>query len=310
MTSTLFPGWTSAFGFILGAVIGSFLNMAISRTARNLSRRRPVATRNIWVPLLTGILYALIWWRYLAESYEPVRMAVYMFAAALFVVIIVIDIRYYIIPDGINALLLLAGVGYHASQGHLMTAVYGAVLGWSIIFGIALLGRIGFGKDAMGDGDIKMMRGVGALLGTWLVLGTMAMAVVLGLIGGILGILLARKQAVATEAPAERMQTGEEDSTPAATPIPLVLLAGVWYLSCLDVVSQVVPRLNRVMSRYFPEEDVSAEEDDWQPGATTIPFGPYLAAGALACMIFAGPIENGLKSYFHAGGQLPATEVR
>ena len=35
----------------------------------------------------------------------------------------------------------------------------------------------------------------------------------------------------------------------------------------------------------YPTEDVSVEDDDWTPTFTTLPFGPYLAIGAIVCMI-------------------------
>lgn len=63
-----------------------------------------------------------------------------------------------------------------------------------------------------------------------------------------------------------------------------------------DIVSTNLPL------RIWGESQVPAEhlddEDNWKPTATTIPFGPYLAAGTLACMLFAAPIESGLKNYF------------
>jgi leader peptidase (prepilin peptidase)/N-methyltransferase len=341
----LFPSWTCIMGFVLGAFIGSFLNMAIYRLPRGLSFSEPsrsfcpkckhalstadlmpifswlfskgrcrycdekVASRYFWVEVLTGTLFAIIWWRYLSDTYEPVRAGFYAMAAACLVAVIYIDWELYIIPDELNALILVIGIAYQAVQHNLMVALVGALTGWGILFGITLLGRIGFGKDAMGDGDIKMMRGVGALLGPWLLLGNMAIAVVAGLIGGILTIVLSSRakssdtEDSAGEKGAVEDGAGEED-LPEATPIPLVLLAGVWYLLCLDVVALFVPPLHRWVMQRFPEETVD-EEDDWKPTATTIPFGPYLAVGALLCMLYAAPIESGLKRYFRVEEATP-----
>jgi hypothetical protein len=121
---------------------------------------------------------------------------------------------------------------------------------------------------------------------------------------------------VTPEKPSQKGADTEEAYAP--TPVPLVLFAGVWYLLCLDIVALFIKPLERwAMSLYppgfFPDEKVDAE-DDWKPSATTIPFGPYLAAGALICILFAAAIEKGMHDYFYGpsqpegtvqGGQLP-----
>jgi leader peptidase (prepilin peptidase)/N-methyltransferase len=310
--------------------------------------KAPVASRYFWVEVLTGALFAGVWWRYLIVGESPLQAGFYMAAVALLVAIIFIDGELFIIPDEINALLLVVGITLAAMQGSLMTAIWGALLGWGLLFGIQLLGRLAFGKDAMGDGDIKMMRGVGALLGPALVVADVGIAVVLGLVGGIAGIALSKRKqpeavavkaseapTVAPVAPSENKPEGPADSeqpsdpavnptstadaVPSAsavevaeaeympTPVPLVLFAGVYYLLCLDIVALFVPALNRwAMSLYppgfFPEEKVG-EEDDWKPSATTIPFGPYLAAGALICILFAAAIQAGMHDYFYGPSQ-------
>lgn len=326
-------------GFIIGAFLGSFLNMAIYRLPRGLSFvepsrsfcpkckhslggadlmpilswvlargkcrycKEPVASRYFWVEVLTGTLFALIWWRYLVDSYEPARAVAYMATTACLVAIIFIDAELYIIPDEINALLLVIALAYHGAQHTLSTALWGALLGWGLLFGIQLLGRIGFGKDAMGDGDTKMMRGIGALIGGWLLVGNLVMAVVLGLVYGIVNIALqsrAKGNKESNSSDSAQQEPAEEESY-LPTPIPTLILAGVCYFFCVDVFALFLPPVRQFLLQRFPDESID-EEDDWKPSATTIPFGPFLAAGALACMIFAAPIENGLKAYFRVGG--------
>lgn len=337
----MFPSWSWVLGFIIGAAMGSFLNMAIYRLPRKISFvnpsrsfcptcrhplssidlmpllswlstggkcrycKEPVSSRYFWVEMLTATLFSGIWWQYLIQGEDPLKAGFYMAAVALFVAIIFIDAEFFIIPDEINALLLALGIGLGALQGNLMGAFWGALVGWGLIFGIQLFGRLAFGKDAMGDGDIKMMRGVGALLGAALVVADIAIAVVLGLVAGIVGILLAKRKQAA-EAPAST-EIVEDDQPYVPTPVPLVLLGGVWYLLCIDVLAIFIPRLERWMMSLYPPGFFPAEEtnelDTWKPSATTIPFGPYLAAGALVCMQFAAPIEKGLRDYFYGPSQ-------
>lgn len=265
----------------------------------------PVSSRYLWVELFTGSLFAVIWWRFLVDSYEPVRMVAYLLAAACLVAIIFIDAEFYIIPDEINVLILFIAIVYRWADHSLETLLTGGLLGWGLLFGVQLLGRIAFRKDAMGDGDVKMMRSVGALLGPLLLVGNFGMAVVLGLIGGIIGIVIDSRNKKLQAIEAKRVAgQGPEDTSEAVpepeyapTPIGTIVFSGLWYLLCMDAFALFIRPL-----RIWGESQVPAEhlddEDNWKPTATTIPFGPYLAAGTLACMLFAAPIESGLKNYF------------
>ena len=392
----LLPPWTAIVGFVLGAITGSFLNMLIWRLPRGKSlvdpahsicprcdhrltaldlmpilswlRTRgkcrhcaaPIASRYLWVEVLVGSLFTIIWVQTMCVGLDPrvASFAAYAAAAAILVAIVFIDGELYIIPDELNAALLFVGIAYGVYQGRLHEAVFGAFLGWALLWGFVFLGRVAFGKDAMGDGDIKMMRGVGALLGPTLLLANVGLGVVLGLVGGIAGLAIEGRREnergkvngvdgapppTPSSSPFERREQAEIGSTPSptvplsargedvstignagprlqgepssepqpeATPIPLVLLGGVLYLTCLDVVALFLPPLRRWIAGQYPPELVD-EEQDWEPAATAIPFGPYLAAGALICMLAGTPIQAGMKAYWdHATGATQADKVR
>ena len=335
---SVMPAWMVILGFIVGAAVGSFLNMLIYRLPRGISfvdpahsicpkckhvlktpdlipilswlstkgRCRyccePVSSRYLWVEVITGTLFAAVWWNTAIVPLFPdwtTMWAQWLMIAAL-VAVIYIDWELYIIPDELNAALLVIGVGYHALTGSLGIALAGALLGWGLLWGIAFFGRIAFGKDAMGDGDIKMMRGVGAFIGPALLGANLAIAVVLGIVGGVLGMVLAKK------ATAPEPET-TESTPPAPTPVSFVLLAGIWYLLCLDIVGIFVPAVRKWIESKLPQE-MMEEEENWTPSLTTIPFGPYLAAGAIACMIGGSAIQAGMQSYWeHATGAVPVS---
>lgn len=329
----LFPGWTALFGFVIGAFVGSFLNMAIYRLPRRLSFsepkrsfcpnckhslsaidlmpifswlstggkcrycKLPIAVRYLTVELLTGSVFAGIWFRFMAGTPNPnvLIAGFYAVAAAALVMIIYIDWELYIIPDELNAFLFAVALIYACVSGHLLQGVYGALLGWGLLWGIALLGRLAFGKDAMGHGDIKMMRGVGMLIGPTLMLANLAIAVVLGLVVGIAVIVITSRQKSAEPESSDGDIPYEPES------IGSLLKFGAWYLLCLDIPATYFPKMYRLIGEE-PESE-SIEDDDWSPSLTTIPFGPYLAAGALACMLFGGVIEQGMQQYWaHATG--------
>lgn len=183
---------------VLGACAGSFLNVCVDRwpggesvvspRSRCDSCKAPVR----WfqnVPVLSYLLLrgrcarcnvrlslqypfvevaaALIWagmaihW---GAEMEAVRGSLFF---TLLLGIALTDGRSYIIPDQFSVGGALAGLALAPLAGGptLASAALGGGLGLGLLWLIAWLGRVAFGKDAMGGGDIKMMAMVGAFLG-------------------------------------------------------------------------------------------------------------------------------------------------
>ena len=116
---------------------------------------------------LVEVGVALIWagmaamWG--AEA-EAVRGGLFL---TLLLGIALTDGRSYIIPDQFSVGGVVVGLALAPLDGgpDLAAAVLGAGLGLGLLWLIAWLGRLAFGKDAMGGGDIKMMAMAGAFLG-------------------------------------------------------------------------------------------------------------------------------------------------
>jgi len=65
------------------------------------------------------------------------------------------------------------------------------------------------------------------------------------------------------------------------------------------------PKLYKLIGETVQEDDI---DENWEPTLTTIPFGPYLAAGAIACMLFANPIGEAVVSWWqNSTGTVPST---
>jgi leader peptidase (prepilin peptidase)/N-methyltransferase len=255
-----------------------------------------VPARYFWVELINGVLWAAIWYRYFCADptgSEWLLACFYLAATAALVAIIFIDGEHFIIPDEINAFLLFLGIGYAFFSHDWKLCLYGYLMGWGIIFGIAFLGRIAFRKDAMGHGDIKMMRGVGALLGPILVVFDVGIAVFTGLFCTLafMGIQSYKDKKAGVPEPEE-----EEDYEP--EPIKDLLILGLTYLLCFDVFAIWFPKIYEKMG--YPVEDISVEEDTWQPQATALPFGPYLAIGAIVCMLMKAELSHYADSVLRA----------
>lgn len=183
---------------VLGACAGSFLNVCVARWPgggsvvsppsrcggcaapvrwfRNIPVLSYVALRGrcarcdvrltLQYPLVE-VAVALIWAGMAAQwgvRAEAVRASLFL---TLLLGIALTDARTYIIPDqftlgGAAAGLLLAPF---AGGPDLADSALGATVGFGLLWMIAALGRIAFGRDAMGGGDVKMMAMAGAFLG-------------------------------------------------------------------------------------------------------------------------------------------------
>lgn len=195
-----------ALAAVLGACVGSFLNVCVFRwtasesVVRPASRCRSCGDPVRWyhnVPLLgyllvrgrcprcgarvslqyplveaaTGLIWAGTAYHWDGQP-EALRGAVFL---TVLLGIALADARTYLIPDqfslggaalGLAAAPLPGGVDAGA-------AAKGALLGFGLLWGIAVVGRLVFRKPAVGGGDIKMMAMVGAFLGPASVLVTL-----------------------------------------------------------------------------------------------------------------------------------------
>lgn len=299
-----------------------------------LSKRRcrycgqPVIARYFWVELLNGVAWAGIWYQFLVIGtpsgmvVDYGKVVVYSLAASALIAIIFIDIELYIIPDQINAFLLFLGIGYNFylyAQGSptamtwgVPSSLAGALVGVGVLWGIAFFGRLAFGKDAMGHGDIKMARGVGAILFPALAGISFGLAVFLGAVLGVVQALARKKP------PGKLVQDGkiiadagasvsseETDENYEPETIGSLLKCGVGYLLCFDVIGLFTPKFYK---SYFAEDPYAPLEDleEFEVEQTMIPFGPYLALGAILAAIFEKQLLGGVNAYLHNVGIAPA----
>lgn len=214
---------------VLGAIVGSFLNVCILRWPADQSvisprSRCPGCGQPIaWydnIPVLSwlflrarcrhcksrvSIQYPLVelaaagLWAYMAYrgglSLEAFRGAVF---GTILLGIAMTDAREYIIPDeftlgGLVIGLLFAVAGGWAGLGN---AVLGAALGFGLLWLVGYVGTLVLKEDAMGGGDIKMMAMVGAFLGWQGVLLTIFLGALLGTLIFVPLTLLGQKKLV------------------------------------------------------------------------------------------------------------------
>jgi leader peptidase (prepilin peptidase)/N-methyltransferase len=183
---------------VLGAMLGSFLNVCILRLPENQSIVRPRSrcpkcrVLIAWydnIPIVSwlflrgkcrhcgeriSIQYPLI-----EAAAAAIWLAAFVhygfgwtgLAAAVFGTLLlgigVTDARTYVIPDEFTIGGLVIGLGLSLARGvdGLLTAAIGAAVGFFLMLFVAWAGEKAFKKEAMGGGDIKMMAMVGAFVG-------------------------------------------------------------------------------------------------------------------------------------------------
>lgn len=207
------------FFFIIGAVIGSFLNVCIYRLPKNLdiiSKRSfcPLCKNKIkWfdnIPLISFLILKFkcrFCKKHISIQYFLVELVSAVFLCLtfslisnlldlillslifyIFIVIFVIDLKNYIIPDSLNFSLILLGIiknffpetSLNLNQDMFQTLIGGAIgyfLIWIIIFLYKKIRNI----EAMGLGDAKLLSGFGFLFGLKSVFIILFVASIIGL---------------------------------------------------------------------------------------------------------------------------------
>jgi leader peptidase (prepilin peptidase)/N-methyltransferase len=213
--------------FIIGACVGSFLNVCIYRIPINRSVVRPgshcaacgapipwhqnipvlswlilrgraaccgtrIDQRYWMVELGMGLIFLALWLRY-----PPLEAVIYAVMVGGITVACLIDLDHYIIPDRFTLGGCVAGFiacSIHPSLMGQKTALMGfswslasAVIGAIFLLAVAWLGTILFKKEAMGMGDVKFLAAMCSFLGASSIVWILPVS---SLIGSGLGLAL------------------------------------------------------------------------------------------------------------------------
>jgi leader peptidase (prepilin peptidase)/N-methyltransferase len=200
---------------ILGACVGSFLNVCVYRwpedksvvsppsSCPNCGARikwydnvpvlgwmwlrgkcrscgTPISIQYPLVELLTAALWVMAVWRF-GPTWQALATALFF---TILLGIALSDARTYIIPDQFTLGGLVLGLALSFAPGGIdwRMSFAGAALGYVLLWLVAVLGEWAFKKPAMGGGDIKMMAMVGAFLGPIGVLLTIFLGALFGTI--------------------------------------------------------------------------------------------------------------------------------
>lgn len=108
------------------------------------------------VEVLTGVLFALCYHMFSYSYYFYIGIIL----ASLFIIILVSDINYYIIPDEVlilgSILIIIVKLIFFGINQTLISILSGIIM-FSIMYLIMLLGNFMFKKESLGGADIKLM---------------------------------------------------------------------------------------------------------------------------------------------------------
>lgn len=219
--------------FVAGVIVGSFLNVVIYRTPRNLSVVSPasacpvcqtaiksrdnipifswlrlggkcrncsshISSRYPLVESATGALFALTTWRYAPTSIgSTVDLIALLYFASISISLAIIDIDTHTLPNRIVLPSYFVGIALMSASSVASGEFYPlrrAALGAALMWAIYFIMAMAY-KDGMGFGDVKTAGALGLFLGYlgWKVL--IVGAFTAFALGGIfaLGLLISRK---------------------------------------------------------------------------------------------------------------------
>jgi leader peptidase (prepilin peptidase)/N-methyltransferase len=296
-----------AYATLVGACVGSFLNVCITRWPEGLSvvrprSRCPRCQRGIaWfdnIPIVSWLvlrgkcrgcglpisplypsvelLTAAIWFLsayHFGPSFVALRFAIF---ATLLLGVAVTDLHTYTIPDGFTVtgfLFLLAAAiagSLLAEQGPFAgpwDAFLGACVGAGAISIVGWLGEAALKKEAMGFGDVTLMAMIGAALGPELALLTVFVGAAIGAVAFIFIVL-----------PVSRLRAARVRVPSAGPAIALADGQDPVALSAADGVEQ---------------DDATGDAH----GLPHVPFGVFLAPAAIVTLLYGRQLIDRYLAY-------------
>jgi leader peptidase (prepilin peptidase)/N-methyltransferase len=260
---------------LVGAAVGSFLNVVIARVpegesivrprsrcprcgaaigwrdnlpvlswlllrGRCRSCRAPISPRYVMVEVLGAAAALLAYRRHGLSAPAAVELAFAGFLLALAFV----DLARWELPPQLTRPLLVLGlaasaVGLAPSPGFARSAL-GAAVGFGAFWLVRAIGARLSGREAMGEGDLWLLAGIGAYQGI-------------------------------------------------AALVPVVMLASIQG-SVVGVALLAAGRLPRGGA----DDEARRQPDGWVPPRNAVPFGPFLALGALQWLYLARPLARAL----------------
>ncbi|HTN53485.1 MAG TPA: prepilin peptidase [Anaeromyxobacter sp.] len=307
-------GLATAWVILVGAALGSFLNVVIARVPAGQSIVRPgsrcprcsapIGWRDnlpvlSWL-LLRGrcracrapisprypaveLLGAGAAWLAFHRHGISVAAAAELAFALLLVALAFIDLDTWLLPHALTLPLLALGLlasalGLSAAPS-LASSALGAAAGFAAFLAVSLVGARLLKREAMGFGDVILLAGLGAWLGARSLVPLVLLASVQGTVVGLVLLSLGKGE----PGPAAEPPAGVEPPAPAGAEPPALLQGAAANAGAAPgaPASGEAAASGPGGQGPAPEAAPVPEEEEWVPPRHSIPFGPFLAAAAL-----------------------------
>jgi leader peptidase (prepilin peptidase)/N-methyltransferase len=159
------------------------LSYALSR-GRCRHCKQPISWRYPLVEILTACLFCLCLLKF---GFTGSALLAGAFCAML-LALAWIDAQTFLLPDALTQALLwvgLIGSAMSLTPTPLLHSLSGAVLGYGLLWLVSWGFEQLAGKEGMGQGDLKLLAGLGAWVGVWSLLPLLLLASISGLIFGV-----------------------------------------------------------------------------------------------------------------------------
>jgi leader peptidase (prepilin peptidase)/N-methyltransferase len=212
------------FAFLLGSVIGSFLNVIIYRLPRGVSIVKPnsfcpsckkpikwfenipvlsfiflggkcskcrksISIQYPAVEIITGLLFL---WSYTNHGLSLNCLFYVLFFISL-IVISGIDFSHQVIPDIFSIPGIILGIIFQWLNHSLLIGIVGMAFGGGLILLIRALGGWVYKKEVMGMGDVYLTAMIGAFVGFPLIIPAIFIAALFGSVFGIIYLAATRR---------------------------------------------------------------------------------------------------------------------
>ena len=187
---------------IIGLLVGQIVDWAIKRLPENkkiiskdIIRAFKIQFRpNYILMFLTSAIYVLLVYMYGIQKFliGNLELIKYLLLVPMLLSAFVIDCKSKIIPNRLNLTMFEVGIIIAFLYGFSNVAItidliYGMLIGGSLFLFISLIGKLIYGKEAMGLGDVKFMAALGLYFGFT---NTVLISIMAFFIGAIVGIIL------------------------------------------------------------------------------------------------------------------------
>ncbi len=151
----------------------------------------PISIQYPLVELITGCSFLAL----ALNIKDPALLAFYLLLTLVLIIISGIDFHVQIIPDSLSLPLIAAGLlvsPFNNSLGsgvvhRILNSFLGVLAGGGSLFLLGFFGEKIMKKEAMGGGDVKLLAGIGAVIGWSKIFSVLFVA---SLVGSVFGILL------------------------------------------------------------------------------------------------------------------------